>query len=251
MPAKDAFTATRRLYDLLGASPTATPKAIRSCYRKMVRKWHPDFFLQGSPEQAHAAEKFRELTAAYRRIKHAPLRYVSKSESRGRSTSSDTRGQGTTPASAETARPRRATVRAKVESAALSSMAATPGMGRKLLWIHSFLVIVNALIPVVGIYLAEGRPEKRWGLLCFFVVGLAVHASELWEELKGSHASQDDSPLRSALALLSGAFFAIYPLLILLFLIQALSSLGYLAIGPALGLMTWLLIKLHLRNTQP
>jgi hypothetical protein len=237
MPDQKAFTATRRLYDLLGASPDATPKAIRSCYRKAVKKCHPDLFPRGSAEQSHAAAKFRELTAAYRRIKHAPLRYVSKSASRGSSASEETRREGTIPVPAEPA-----------SDAALSSMAATPGMGRNLLWAHFFLVIVNIVIPLWGLHVAGPHAKKMWGVFSFSLVVLAVHATELWDELQGRHAFEDNSPLRSVFAEVSGMTFGVYPLLIALFLILALLSVGYLAIGPALALVTWLLVTYHLRT---
>ena len=29
-------------YAILGVNPTATPAAVRSAYRKLVLKWHPD-----------------------------------------------------------------------------------------------------------------------------------------------------------------------------------------------------------------
>jgi molecular chaperone DnaJ len=49
-------------YELLGVPKTATEKDIKSAYRKLARKWHPD----ANPEDPKAAEeKFKELQEAY------------------------------------------------------------------------------------------------------------------------------------------------------------------------------------------
>lgn len=49
-------------YQLLGVPKTATAKEIKSAYRKLARKWHPD----ANPNDQQAAEaKFKELQEAY------------------------------------------------------------------------------------------------------------------------------------------------------------------------------------------
>ena len=47
-------------YKLLGVSPDATTAQIKSAYRKLAKRYHPD--VNDSPD---AAEKFREITEAY------------------------------------------------------------------------------------------------------------------------------------------------------------------------------------------
>ena len=53
-------TATADYYELLGVDPGATTAQIKSAYRKLAKKFHPD--INDSPD---AAERFREITEAY------------------------------------------------------------------------------------------------------------------------------------------------------------------------------------------
>src|ERR1700730_11738906 len=49
-------------YAILGVPKTAAAKDIKSAYRKLARKWHPD----ANPDNAKAAEeKFKEISEAY------------------------------------------------------------------------------------------------------------------------------------------------------------------------------------------
>src|SRR5260221_3143388 len=54
MPDKD-------LYAILGVSKTATEDEIRSAYRKLARKNHPDV----NPGNKEAEARFKEMSAAY------------------------------------------------------------------------------------------------------------------------------------------------------------------------------------------
>src|SRR5437868_4113034 len=54
MPAQD-------LYSTLGVARTATQEEIRKEYRRLARKHHPDV----NPGNQEAAEKFKEISAAY------------------------------------------------------------------------------------------------------------------------------------------------------------------------------------------
>lgn len=51
----------RDLYEVLGISRTATPDEIKSAYRSLARKFHPDV----NPENPEAEERFKEIGAAY------------------------------------------------------------------------------------------------------------------------------------------------------------------------------------------
>src|SRR5215467_12641766 len=51
----------KNYYDVLGVAETATAKEIKSAYRKLSRKFHPD----ANPDDKTAEEKFKEISAAY------------------------------------------------------------------------------------------------------------------------------------------------------------------------------------------
>src|SRR5690348_6621514 len=49
-------------YQILGVPKTAPEKDIKSAYRKLARKWHPD---QNPNNQKQAEERFKEIQEAY------------------------------------------------------------------------------------------------------------------------------------------------------------------------------------------
>src|SRR5215510_14888890 len=51
----------KNYYEVLGVAETATAKEIKSAYRKLSRKFHPD----ANPDHKSAEEKFKEISAAY------------------------------------------------------------------------------------------------------------------------------------------------------------------------------------------
>jgi len=53
----------RDYYEVLGVPRTATAERIKSAYRQLARKHHPD--LQPTAERAKAAERFKEINEAY------------------------------------------------------------------------------------------------------------------------------------------------------------------------------------------
>ena len=52
----------KNLYDVLGVSKTASEAELKSAYRKLARKYHPDL---NKDNKAAAAEKFKEISCAY------------------------------------------------------------------------------------------------------------------------------------------------------------------------------------------
>ena len=56
----------RDYYEVLGLQKGASPDDIKSAYRKMALKWHPDRWVDGSEaEKKTAEEKFKEASEAY------------------------------------------------------------------------------------------------------------------------------------------------------------------------------------------
>ena len=51
----------KNLYDILGVSKNATDAEIKSAYRKLARKYHPDV----NKDNKEAADKFKEISCAY------------------------------------------------------------------------------------------------------------------------------------------------------------------------------------------
>lgn len=53
-------------YKVLGVSPDATDEQIKSAYRKLAKKYHPDL----NPGDEEAARKMQQINAAYEQIKN-------------------------------------------------------------------------------------------------------------------------------------------------------------------------------------
>ena len=54
-------------YKILGVSPTASDAEIKSAYKELVKKYHPDQY-QDNPLADVAEEKMSEINAAYDQI---------------------------------------------------------------------------------------------------------------------------------------------------------------------------------------
>jgi len=62
-------------YRKLDVPPKASPVAVRIRYRELAQLHHPDKRPNGSAEQVTAAERMREINAAYDLIEDAPLQH--------------------------------------------------------------------------------------------------------------------------------------------------------------------------------
>ena len=62
--------AKRDFYDVLGVSKSASPDELKSAYRKLAVKHHPDKFSQlGEEQQIAAKNKFQKIQEAYEQVK--------------------------------------------------------------------------------------------------------------------------------------------------------------------------------------
>ncbi|MEH2381030.1 MAG: DnaJ domain-containing protein [Nostoc sp.] len=55
-------------YEILGLEPGASPAQVKRAYRKLVKIWHPDRFLEPKQKQ-EAEEKIKSINAAYNKLK--------------------------------------------------------------------------------------------------------------------------------------------------------------------------------------
>ena len=54
-------------YEVLGISPSATNEEVRSAYRELAKKYHPDNYVD-SPLADMAEERMKEINEAYDRF---------------------------------------------------------------------------------------------------------------------------------------------------------------------------------------
>ena len=73
-------------YAVLRLPPTASAAEIKQAYRALVRLWHPDRFASGSPQQAEAISRLKEINVAYRvleQFRHAEILSTPEPSNRG------------------------------------------------------------------------------------------------------------------------------------------------------------------------
>ncbi len=73
VPSEEQLTQWKHAYRLLDVPDSACQQTIKSSYRKLLKRWHPDRYESGSPSQAEARRMTEMITGAYSRIQQAPL----------------------------------------------------------------------------------------------------------------------------------------------------------------------------------
>lgn len=65
----------KHAYQVLGVPLSASAASIKQNYKKMVKRWHPDLYQNGTSAQAEATQMTKVINESYSLIKNAPLRY--------------------------------------------------------------------------------------------------------------------------------------------------------------------------------
>ena len=82
------LTELRHAYQVFGVPTDAAAPSIKHAYRRLVKRWHPDLYANGTPAHVEATHMTRLINEAYSAIAHAPLRYhveTYSSQTRGKS----------------------------------------------------------------------------------------------------------------------------------------------------------------------
>ncbi len=69
---------------MLDAPETASALAIKSNYRKLIKRWHPDRPATGAATAAEAVMMTKLINESYAQIQNAPLRYYAGGEAAGK-----------------------------------------------------------------------------------------------------------------------------------------------------------------------
>ncbi len=70
----------RKAYRVLDAPETASALAIKSNYRKLIKRWHPDRPTTSAATSAEAMMMTKLINESYAQIQNAPLRYYAGGE---------------------------------------------------------------------------------------------------------------------------------------------------------------------------
>ena len=77
----DHLAQLKHAYQVFELPITASSLKIKQAYRALTKRWHPDLYPAGSPEQAEATQMMKIVNDAYALIESAPLRYYDERRS--------------------------------------------------------------------------------------------------------------------------------------------------------------------------
>ena len=75
-----AIETWKKAYRLLDVPETASALAIKSNYRKLIKRWHPDRPATGAATVPESVTMTKLINQAYAQIQNAPLRYYEGGE---------------------------------------------------------------------------------------------------------------------------------------------------------------------------
>ena len=65
----------RHAYQVLGVPTDSSALSIKKAYRRLLKRWHPDLYPDGTPTHVEATNMTRLVNEAYAAIANAPLIY--------------------------------------------------------------------------------------------------------------------------------------------------------------------------------
>src|SRR5215470_9803014 len=172
MPGSRTTTETwKKAYRVLDVPEAASALAIKSNYRKLIKRWHPDRPMTGAATASEAMMMTKLINEAYAEIENAPLRYY------GGGTAE--RGNG---------KPQRKKVASGVES--LSEAEAALIEKRAEYGVRIICGVLSGLF--VGLIFAEDlfRNETEFfvaALVCAvgFAAGAVIYGDKFWRAVLG------------------------------------------------------------------
>jgi len=167
----------KHAYQTLNVPRNASAKAIKQAYRRLLKRWHPDLYISGTPAHAEATQMSEYIIEAYSVIGSAPLRYLAEP-------CSTSTAKPVEPSPAENAALRRERGRLKKETAVTIArieyavrFVCGAGVGFLACLLFSFYLLADVhwdlapLIPVaMGITVASGFLSARLGDQYWFLL---------------------------------------------------------------------------------
>ncbi len=172
MPAGDySLEKLRHAYQVLNVPGSASAPLIKQTYRRLIKRWHPDRYQNGTTAHAEAAHMARLINEAYSAVAHAPLRYY----------------VGTYPNHPNARSPQTPGPSAKERSGTISDK--IPKTDRIEFWVRFFcgallgvFVIVDSLLSIMpdSLHYSAGLALAALGIILGFGLAAARYGDRFW-----------------------------------------------------------------------